>query len=283
MKRPQLITAFFGICLVALLYFFGKTEASKKSTAPQTENLSAIKAVSFYNEDSALAEAKLKISSEQVLRLNELENTISRGDVNDQQLKVYHQLAHFWGDSARIFEPYAWYEAQAARLENSEKTLIFAARLFLEGVRQENDPKKRKWKAFQAKDLYERSLSINPSNDSALVELGISHIYGGISETPMEGIEKIRKVLDKDSTNIYALMTLADASIFSGQYDKAIERLKKVNGLEPANLDAILKLADVYTMTGNKKEAIDWYNKSLSLIKRPDWKQEVEKRISELK
>jgi len=273
-KRPQLITAFFGICLVALLYFFGKTEPSKKSSAPQTENLSAIKAVSFYNEDSALAEAKLKISSEQVLRLNELENSISRGDVKDQQLKVYHQLAHFWGDSARIFEPYAWYEAQAARLENSEKTLIFAARLFLEGVRQENDPKKRKWKAFQAKDLYERSLSINPSNDSALVELGISHIYGGISETPMEGIEKIRKVLDKDSIN---------ASIFSGQYDKAIERLKKVNGLEPANLDAILKLADVYTMTGNKKEAIDWYNKSLSLIKRPDWKQEVEKRISELK
>ena len=78
-------------------------------------------------------------------------------------------------------------------------------------------------------------------------------------------------------------MTLADASIFSGQYDKAIERLKKVNGLEPANLDAILKLADVYTMMGNKKEAIDWYNKSLSLMKRPDWKQEVEKRISELK
>ena len=269
--------------MVALLYFFGKTEASKKSSAPQTENLSAIKAISFYNEDSALAEAKLKISSEQVLRLNQLENSISRGDVKDQQLKVYHQLAHFWGDSAKVFEPYAWFEAQAARLENSEKTLIFAARLFLEGVRQENDPKKRKWKAFQAKDLYERSLSINPSNDSALVELGISHIYGGISETPMEGIEKIRKVLDKDSANIYALMTLADASIFSGQYDKALERLKKVNNLEPANLDAILKLADVYTMIGNKKEAIDWYNKSLSLIKRPDWKQEVEKRISELK
>jgi len=168
-------------------------------------------------------------------------------------------------------------------LENSEKTLIFAARLFLEGVRQENDSKKRKWEAFQAKDLYERSLSINPSNDSVQVELGIVHIYGGIAETPMEGIKKVRVVLDKDSTNIYALTALADASIFSGQYEKAVDRLKKINSLEPANLDAILKLADVYTTMGKKKEAIDWYNKSLSLIKRPDWKQEVEKRISELK
>ena len=282
MKRPQLIVAFTAVLLVASLYRFGKTEADMhkhelKPVSGQTVTQS------IFNTDSVLAQAKSKLSTEQVMRLNELENSISRGDVKEQQLKVYHQLSHFWSDSARIFEPYAWYEAQAARLENSEKTLIFAARLFLEGVRQENDPKKRKWKAFQAKDLYERSLSINPSNDSALVELGISHIYGGISETPMEGIEKIRKVLDKDSTNIYALITLADASIFSGQYDKAIERLKKVNGLEPANLSAILKLADVYTMTGNKKEAIDWYNKSLSLIKRPDWKQEVEKRISELK
>ncbi len=283
MKRPQFITAFAGLSLVALLYFFGKTETSKKSSVTQTGNLSTIKAASFYNEDSMLTEAKLKISAEQGLRLNQLENSISRGAIKDQQLKVYHQLSHFWSDSARAFEPYAWYEAQAARLESSEKNLIFAARLFLEGLRQESDPKKRKWKAFQAKELYERALSINPSNDSSQVELGISHIYGGISETPMEGVQKIMAVLTRDSTNIYALMTLADASIFSGQYDKAIDRLKKVNSLEPSNLDVILKLADVYTMTGKKKEAIDWYLKSLSLIKRPDWKQEVEKRISELK
>ena len=70
-----------------------------------------------------------------------LENSISRGDVKDQQIKVYHQLAHFWGDSMRFFPPYAWYEAEAARLENSEKTLTFAAHLFLENLQQEQDPR----------------------------------------------------------------------------------------------------------------------------------------------
>ena len=269
-----------GLALLYFLYDFGKTDADiKRTIKKEVINDQGL----VYNTDSILANAKSKISNQQALRLSELEHSISRGDVKEQQLKIYHQLSHFWADSARIFEPYAWYEAQAARLENSEKTLIFAARLFLGDLRQEADPKKKKWKAEQANDLYERSLNINPSNDSAKVELGICNIYGGIAETPMEGIQKIKAVLDRDSTNIYALMALADASIFSGQYDKAIERLKKINDIEPANLDAVLKLADAYTSLGRKKEAIEWYTKSLPLLKRDDWKQEVQKRINELK
>jgi len=281
-KRPQLIVAFTAVLLVASLYRFGKTEADMhkhevKPVSVQTTNQL------LFNTDSVLAQAKLKLSMEQVIRLNELENSISRGDVKEQQLKVYHQLSHFWSDSARIFEPYAWYEAQAARLENSEKTLIFAARLFLGSLRSEVNIPKKKWIASQAKELYERSLSLNPSNDSASVELGIALIYGEVSEMPMEGIQKIMGVLQKDSTNIYAQMALADAAVFSTQYDKAIIRFQKIISLEPSNLDAILKLADAYTMTGKKKEAIEWYKKSLPLLEREEWKQEVEKRINELK
>jgi tetratricopeptide (TPR) repeat protein len=281
-KRPQLIVAFTAVLLVASLYRFGKTEADMhkhevKPIAGQTTTQS------IFNTDSVLTQAKSSLSTEQVMRLNELENSISRGDVKEQQLKVYHQLSHFWSDSARIFEPYAWYEAQAARLENSEKTLIFAARLFLGNIRSETNIPKKKWLALQAKELYERSLSLNPSNDSVSVELGISLIYGELSEMPMEGIQKITGVLQKDSTNIYAQMALADAAVYSTQYDKAIARFQRIISLEPTNLDAILKLADAYTMIGKKKEAIEWYKKSLPLLKREEWKQEVEKRINELK
>ena len=92
--------------------------------------------------------AKKQLSPEQVVRLNTLENSISRGDVKDQQLKVYHQLAHFWGDSARIFEPYAWYEAEAARLENSEKSLTFAAHLFLDNLQNEEDAATKKMESI---------------------------------------------------------------------------------------------------------------------------------------
>src|SRR5258708_38342406 len=106
--------------------------------------------------DSLLIQAKSKIKPEQASRLNTLENYISRGDVKAQELSIYHQLAHFWGDSIGIFEPFAWYQAEAARLENSEKTLTFAAHLFLENLQNDDDVERKKWKALQAKDLFER-------------------------------------------------------------------------------------------------------------------------------
>ena len=98
---------------------------------------------------------------------------------------------------------------------------------------------RRRWKALQAKDLFERSLKINPDNDSSKVGLGACYIFGNISATPMEGILKIREVVEKDSTNIYAQMMLGNGSLISGQYDKAITRLQTVDRLQPDNVEAI--------------------------------------------
>ena len=50
------------------------------------------------------------------------------------------------------------------------------------------------------------------------VGLGACYLFGNISANPMEGIGKIREVVEKDSTNIYAQMILAKGSMMSGQY-----------------------------------------------------------------
>ena len=99
---------------------------------------------------------------------------------------------------------------------------------------------------MQAKDLFERSLKINPDNDSAKVGIGACYLFGNISAAPMEGILKIREVVEKDSTNLYAQMMLVRGSLLSGQYDKAISRLETVNRIKPDDIDAILLLAEVY-------------------------------------
>jgi cytochrome c-type biogenesis protein CcmH/NrfG len=239
--------------------------------------------VASLSTDSILAQSKARLSTDQAIRVSELENSISRGDVRNQQLQVYHQLAHFWSDTARIFEPYAWYEGESARLENSEKSLTFAAHLFLDNLRAEDNPALRTWKALQAKDLFERSLKINPRNDSSQVGLGACYIFGNISETPMEGILKIREVVERDSTNAYAQMMLGNASMLSGQYDKAIIRFETVLRLQPANLEAMLILAEAYERKDEKQPAIQWYQKSLPLIKMDEVRKEVENRINELK
>lgn len=285
MKKPQWITIGSGALLVAVIFIFGRTVPPKKaavSVNSQQNVKGRPEAQAGISTDTILAMAKKQLSPEQVIRLNTLEHSISRGDVKNQQLHVYHQLARFWSDSAHIFEPFAWYEAEAARLESSEKSLSFAARLFLDNLQNDEVAQRRRWKALQAKDLFERSLKINPDNDSAKVGLGACFLFGDISATPMEGILKIREVAEKDSTNMYAQMMLIQGSLISGQYDKAINRLQMVNRHEPANVEAIVLLADIYDRTGDKANAVIWYRKSLQYIKQPEARKEIEKRIKDL-
>ena len=288
MKKPQWIVAVAGILLVAAIFIFGRTVPDKKTVVAETHSEDdghdhgPAGGAAALTTDSILSFARKQLNSDQLTRISFLENSITRGDVKTQQLNVYHQLSHFWGDSMGFFPAYAWYEAEAARLENSEKSLTFAAHLFLNNLQQEQNPGLRQWEALQAKDLFERSLSINPSNDSSTVGLGATYLFGGIG-MPMDGINLIRKVEAADSSNLYAHLTLVKGSILSGQLDKATSRLETVNRLDPNNVEAILLMAEVLERSGKKKEAAQWYEKSLALIKRADVIAEIEKRIALLK
>ena len=282
MKKPQWITLAAALILVAILYVFGRIVPEKKETTTKQSDL-ADNPVSI---DSILSDAKKRLDPAQIARLNALENSVVRGDINEQKLKIYHQLAHFWADTGQIFEPYAWYEAEASRLENSEKSLTFAAHLFLQNMRGENSQSLRTWKAFEAKDLFERSLKINPQNDSSIVGLGACYIFGGISSSPMEGILKVKAVADRDSSNIFAEEVLGHGSMYSGQYDKAIARFETVYRLskdrEDTKLEACLMLAEAFERKADRQSAIEWYKRSLMLIKNQEVKEEVNKRIDEL-
>lgn len=280
MKRPQWITAGIAILLVIGLFAATRKEifgppSPAKAPAGTSTSLS-------YTTDSILLHAREELTEEQVIRLNTLEHSISRGDVKDQKLHIYHQLARFWADSAGKFAPAAWYTAEAARLENSEKSLTFAAHLLLNNLVDEASPLVRQWEAFQAKDLFERSLKLNPDNDSSRVGLGAVYVYGGFA-MPMEGIGMIRKVADEDTTNVFAQMTLGKASLMSGQLEKASERFKRVASLDPANVEAVIRVAETEEQLQNYDEAIRWYSKLLPLIRNEELKHEVEARIARLR
>ncbi len=278
MKKSQFIAAGIGLCLVFVIYFGART-VSVKPTSP----VSNTQETNTISTDTLLQLAKNELNPEQLVRITSLENLVVRGDIKDQKIATFHQLAHFWKDSAKNFESYAWFESEIARLENSEKSLNFAAHLFLDNLRSEQNLSLKKWKAIQAKDLFERSLRINPDNDSSTVGLGSCYLFGNISDNPMEGIMKIRKVIEKDSNHVYANMMLGYGSIISGQYEKAISRFEKVVKMHPDNLEAILNLAEAFEQKGDKASAINWYEKSLKLISVSAYVDEVKHRITELK
>jgi len=168
-------------------------------------------------------------------------------------------------------------------LENIEKNLTFAAHLFLDNVRGQSDPGLKAWMAGSAKELFEKILKLDPSNDSAKVGLGSCYVFSNIGPNPMQGVLMIREVADRNPDNLYAQMMLGVGGVMTGQFDKAIDRFKKVIDRQPDNLEAILNLAEAYEQIGDKASAVKWYEKSKSLIKNPDFLRELDNRINSLK
>lgn len=274
----QTILLFSGILLVAALFFFGRTSTPKKPVIPnQVTNLKT------FDIQFLISELTGKLPASQSIYLTELQNNITRGDLPAQKLTALNSLAAFWKDSARAFEPHAFYLAEAAKLENSEKNLTFAAQLILDNLRGEADEARLDWKTNLAISLFEQAIMLNPGNDDLKIGLGSCYIFGkgrnGQPEETMKGIQELLAVARKDSTNMKAQLMLGVGGYVSGQYDKAIERLNKVVSNEPNNLEAIAFLADTYAAKGDKKEAIRWYTISKRLANNPHYNEEVDKRI----
>ena len=172
-------------------------------------------------------------------------------------------------------------------MDNSEKKLTFAARLFSDNLRVEKDEAKLKWETETGIDLFEKALIVNPANDDLRIGLGSAYIYGkgksGNPQETMQGILEVLSVVKKDSTNMKAQMLLGVGGLVSGQYSKALGRFKKVVAAEPGNAEAVAYLADAYAGNGNKAEAIKWYTLSKRLINDPHYSEEVDERIKTLR
>ena len=285
MKKQQIILLAGGLLIFASLLYFGKTVATKEPS-PMGEASKPSPAAGF-NVDKYIQDAKSKLSVSQLNYINSLENSISRGDVAAQQIKVYNQLASFWADSIHQQEIYIFYTSRSAKLVNSEKNLTFAAQLMLADLRNESDPAKRGWKAEQAIELFEQAIQLNPNNANLQVGLGSCYVFGkgmvGNPQETMKGIQQLLQVVRKDSLNMQAQLVLGIGGVISNQFDKAIDRLNNVLKYESGNLEAISWLADAYAGKGDKPNALKWYEISKRMVNNPVYTKEVNERIKMLK
>ncbi|HLO37195.1 MAG TPA: tetratricopeptide repeat protein [Lacibacter sp.] len=276
MNRQQIIYVTAAITAVFLLYFFGRTVPQKaqddhaghdhsKTTAPATAANTQAVTLDF---PTMLGLAKKRLNAQQLQKVTEWENSVVRGDVKNQQIQVYRKLSAFWMDTIGAFVPYAKYIAEAAKLENSEKNLTFAAHLFLGELQTVTEQPLQVWMAKEAKELFEKALALNPANDSTKVGLGSTYFFGGAgNEAPMRGIALIREVSEKNPDNAFAQYMMGVGSTISGQWPKAIERFEKVLALEPQNLEVMLRLADAYKTSGDNVKAKKKYELFLQTVR----------------
>ena len=279
MKKPQVFVVAIALTLLGLLYFLAPRSASDKKLP--TNNIAENQSVT---NQSVIESAKTNLSASQKITLLSLENQLSRSKNTVDSLLYTNKLARFWADSANRLAPYLYYSYSAALLENSEKSLTFAAQQLIDNlITPDAPPALLPWMAGNAKVLLEKALEMNPNNDTATINLGACYLFGSISDNPMQGILKVKQVVDKNPQNAYGQFILALGGKKSGQYDKAIERFLIVTQVQPNNLEAMVQLAECYELTNKKEEAIKWYTKVRDLVDIPDAKAALSKRIKELK
>ena len=279
MRKPQLILILSGLLLFSVLYFFTPRFTAKEANAPSQSAENQV-----VTTESILNTAKLALSESQKISLLSIENQLIKAKNAQDSLKSYKALTKFWADSAQKIAPYLYFSYSAALLENSEKSLTFAAQLLVDNLlTPDAPPALLPWIAGNAKVLLEKALVINPKNDSAKINLGACYLFGNLSDNPMQGITKIKEVVDKDSTNAYGQFILALGGKKSGQYDKAIERFLTVINIQPNQIEAMIHLAECYELTDQKALAIEWYTKVSNSVNIPEAKEAISKRIKELK
>ncbi len=175
----------------------------------------------------------------------------------------------------------AYYYTESAKLENSEKSLNFAARLNSELLHSAESPSVRTWAAEQAISAYEQSLKLNPDNDTVKMDLAACYIDG--TGAPMQGIQLLLGITREKPDNIPANLMLGQLSIRSGQMDKAQERFEKVLGIEPENTEALYFLAEVYKSKGDKKKAVELLEQCKRIVNNPEFSKEIDNYINSFK
>jgi tetratricopeptide (TPR) repeat protein len=282
-KKQQALVAGIGLVVLIVFYFFGNTVPPLKKSASGDSTARISQSIDI---KTILDADKSKLTPHQLATVNRLENSVIRGNVKDQQIEADRELALYWKDSVENgFLAYAYYTGELAKLENSEKSLTFAAQLFLNTLRSQDNPALRSWMAGESRDLFERAAQLNPDNDSTKIGLGATYIFGGSGE-PMEvmkGVQSILAVIQKDSLNMYAQLMLGLGGIESGQYDKAIPRLLKVVHYDPGNLEAVLSLAEAYEKSGNTAAAKIWYGQAIKLTNNSELITAIKERLGSLK
>ncbi len=287
MRVSHYITLAVAILLIALLYWGGNTVPPHDKPAADMQRPNSGGAVSQgpgtmkpASFDSILTASKQQLSKAVADSVKTIENEISAMRDSSRMAVVFDKLSKVW-ENAKQPQVAAFYNAKAAKLENSEKKLTFAGQFFLQLMENESFPSVQAWDAGEAASCLEQSLKINPNNEETKLALATAYIEG--TGEPMRGVQILLAITREKPDDIPANMLLGRMSIQSGQFDKAVGRFETILKNEPENKEALYFLAQAWEGKGDKKKAIELLEKCKKVVNNPDFSKEIDQHINSLK
>jgi tetratricopeptide (TPR) repeat protein len=285
--RPvHYITLVVAAALIAVIYWGGKTVPPAKKQGANMQpgmaagmggNANPVVPASF---DSILTASRARLSSSAADSVKTIENTIAAIRDSSQMAVSFFQLAVVW-QNAKQLPVAAYYSAKAAKLENSEKKLTFAGQFFLELMQEDSTPSVQLWEAQEAISCLQRSVDLNPNDDTAKLALASCYIEG-TGET-MQGVQLLLGITREKPDDILANLLLGKLAVQSGQYDKAIGRFTTILKLQPRNTEAMYFMAEAYKGKGDKNKAIELLEQCKEIVNKPEFSRDVDKYINSFK
>lgn len=277
--KGQIALIVSAVILVAAIYFFGDfvgPEKTAETTVEETEGFN----YGLYRE--ALI-AKMDAVARQ--DIDKLEKALTEAPDEEAKAAAYNALIAFYEkQSAHVVA--AVYSRELAELKNDAKIWEKTGDNFLSVLYGlQLPPEVQHFLMENARESYQRSLDMDPDNVDASISLATTYLEGPQdgTNTPMQGVSILLGIVEDDPNNVRAQLILGRYGIVSGQFDKAIERLEKVVALDSNNTEAYFFLGEAHKGLGDNAKAIEFFEKCKTLVEDPQFKQQIDAYIEELK
>ncbi|MDP9079775.1 MAG: tetratricopeptide repeat protein [Bacteroidota bacterium] len=290
MHKKQIVVVAIVFAVMTCLFFMpvkglikAKEDAghSKPAAAPS-------KPVTTVDVTMVSSASKILIGPALSAQINDTEAQLKKAMDESDKLSLEKKLAKLWDDVNQP-GPAAFYYQAVAEKENKFDEWVNAGSHFNDAYKRTQDTAAQPTFVINAIASYKNAVKLNPADMDAKTGLGIAYVNqtsSGITDpdggSPMQGIMLLLDVVKQDPKNHNANLSLGLFAMKSGQYEKAVARFKTVIA-QKAEAEPYFYLAESYKQLGRKKEAIDAYEKCKEMMSDPQFTQQIDQYIKELK
>ena len=245
---------------MAVLAFIGPRRLPE-SYMKQKEKEELYKELEIFKKNSIEKLSDLDKNYHQLLRLR----------FENGQTSAADSLFSFW---MRFKNPTMACLAIAERAQNSgNKEDYHSAFEVMQAALDLPDDEGQSYILLTLKELAEKTLASDSMDIEAQVAMAIVETRS--EGMPMQGILRLKRILEYDPQNVKVLVQLGHFSIMSGKYDKALERYLSAYEADSSDPSTIFYLAETYARLSKPDDALHWLNKLLIREKNKETLQSI--------
>ncbi len=280
MKTKQYIVIGSVVLVMGILLSLdikGLVKEEEANTEQAAEDAGSTAAGAQFSKENVLLIARQNVSPSLMSDIEKLEASLNKASA-EEAINLQTQLAKKWDDVNQPAAAAFSYEAIAEKQPSYKNWLITGDR-FTEAYQNFPDTSSLQGLTQKAINAYNKALELNSESLDAKTGLGVAYVSG--TNNPMQGIQMLLEVVEKEPKNLKANMNLGMFSMKSGQFNKAVERFKTVIEINQSP-EAYFYLATSYENMGMKTAAIEAYEQSKKLAADPGLSNFIDRKIKEL-